>query len=162
MLVLLFISQVISSLGVIAASYRHVNYRTIAGFCVLRTFWVFEILLVGIIQSNVIWQAQVDPLCNGWANHNPLCKSVYIANNDARCSPMCFISAKYLVWLKCYSSTEMFAACAASVNCLVANGLKFSHPLHHLGRTVNDLPVLAIDSFRHMYVWRHNTQTDIE
>ena len=54
MLVLLFISQVISSLGVIAASYRHVNYRTIAGFCVLRTFWVFEILLVGIIQSNVI------------------------------------------------------------------------------------------------------------
>jgi len=75
---------------------------------------------------------------------------------------MCSISTEYLVWLNCYSSTEMLAVCLASVNCLVANGLKFSHPLHHLGRTVNDLPVLAIDSFRHMYVWRHNTQTDIE
>lgn len=50
----------------------------------------------------------------------------------------------------------------SSVNCLVANGLKFSHPLHHLSKTANDLPVLAIDSFRHMYVWSHNAQSDID
>ena len=40
-----------------------------------------------------------------------------------------------------------------NVNFLVADGQKFSHPLHHLGKTEGDLPVLAIDSFRHMYIF---------
>jgi endoplasmic reticulum resident protein 44 len=40
-----------------------------------------------------------------------------------------------------------------SVNALVADGQKFAHPLHHLGKSVHDLPILAIDSFRHMYVF---------
>ena len=40
-----------------------------------------------------------------------------------------------------------------NVNFLVADGLKFSHPLHHLGKSESDLPVLAIDSFRHMYIF---------
>ncbi|OWF51555.1 endoplasmic reticulum resident protein 44-like [Mizuhopecten yessoensis] len=44
-----------------------------------------------------------------------------------------------------------------SVNFLTADGLKFSHPLHHLGKSTSDLPVLAIDSFRHMYVFPKNT-----
>ena len=39
------------------------------------------------------------------------------------------------------------------VNCLVADGKKFAHPLHHLGKSESDLPVIAIDSFRHMYVF---------
>ncbi|RUS73896.1 hypothetical protein EGW08_018347 [Elysia chlorotica] len=43
----------------------------------------------------------------------------------------------------------------ASVNFLVADGLKFAHPLHHLGKSSKDLPILAIDSFRHMYVFPH-------
>lgn len=34
-----------------------------------------------------------------------------------------------------------------------ADGNKFSHPLHHLGKSISDLPVLAIDSFRHMYLF---------
>ena len=29
----------------------------------------------------------------------------------------------------------------------------FAHPLHHLGKSQKDLPVMAIDSFRHMYVF---------
>jgi len=40
-----------------------------------------------------------------------------------------------------------------NVNFLVADGQKFSHPLHHLGKSESDLPVLAIDSFRHMYIF---------
>uniref|UniRef100_A0A1I7ZTX3 Thioredoxin domain-containing protein n=1 Tax=Steinernema glaseri TaxID=37863 RepID=A0A1I7ZTX3_9BILA len=40
-----------------------------------------------------------------------------------------------------------------SINCLVADGQKFAHPLHHLGKTVNDLPLIVIDSFRHMYMF---------
>lgn len=39
---------------------------------------------------------------------------------------------------------------------MYADGLKFSHPLNHLGKTANDLPLLAIDSFRHMYLFPKN------
>lgn len=40
-----------------------------------------------------------------------------------------------------------------SVNFLIADGKKFVHPLAHLEKTIDDLPVLAIDSFRHMYIF---------
>ena len=40
-----------------------------------------------------------------------------------------------------------------TINAVYADGLKFSHPLHHLGKSANDLPILAIDSFRHMYLF---------
>ena len=39
------------------------------------------------------------------------------------------------------------------MNFLTADGLKFAHPLHHLGKGKDDLPLLAIDSFRHMYLF---------
>ncbi|KAE9547801.1 hypothetical protein FO519_008988 [Halicephalobus sp. NKZ332] len=39
-----------------------------------------------------------------------------------------------------------------TVNCLMADGKKFAHPLHHLGKSEKDLPLIAIDSFRHMYL----------
>jgi len=41
----------------------------------------------------------------------------------------------------------------SSVNFLVADGLKFAHPLSHLGKTKDDLPLIAVDSFRHMYLF---------
>lgn len=50
----------------------------------------------------------------------------------------------------------------SSINFLVADGLKFTHPLFHLGKSANDLPLLAIDSFRHMYLWKHSPKTDLE
>ena len=40
-----------------------------------------------------------------------------------------------------------------TVNFLHADGFKFAHPLSHLGRTTKDLPVIAIDSFKHMYLF---------
>ncbi|XP_031625231.1 endoplasmic reticulum resident protein 44-like [Contarinia nasturtii] len=40
-----------------------------------------------------------------------------------------------------------------NVNFLVADGKKFAHPLQHLERTLDDLPLIAIDSFRHMYIF---------
>jgi len=52
--------------------------------------------------------------------------------------------------------------CPDVVTILTADGLKFTHPLHHIGKTVSDLPVLVIDSFKHMYLWRHNPKTDLE
>uniref|UniRef100_A0A914WCH2 Thioredoxin domain-containing protein n=2 Tax=Plectus sambesii TaxID=2011161 RepID=A0A914WCH2_9BILA len=48
-----------------------------------------------------------------------------------------------------------------SVNCLVADGKKFAHPLHHLGKSEKDLPLLAIDSFRHMYLFPDMTQITV-
>lgn len=39
------------------------------------------------------------------------------------------------------------------VNFLTADGVKFAHPLHHLGKSKEDLPLIAIDSFRHMYLF---------
>ncbi|XP_026478287.1 endoplasmic reticulum resident protein 44-like [Ctenocephalides felis] len=40
-----------------------------------------------------------------------------------------------------------------NVNFLTADGKKFAHPLHHLGKGPSDLPLIAIDSFRHMYLF---------
>ncbi|CAF0979424.1 unnamed protein product [Adineta ricciae] len=41
----------------------------------------------------------------------------------------------------------------SSVNCLHADGAQFLHPLQHLGKSLNDLPLLAIDSFKHMFLF---------
>ena len=40
-----------------------------------------------------------------------------------------------------------------SMNAIYADGNMFFHPLYHLGKTMSDLPVIAIDSFRHMYLF---------
>jgi endoplasmic reticulum resident protein 44 len=40
-----------------------------------------------------------------------------------------------------------------SINCLHADGAQFLHPLQHLGKSTNDLPLLAIDSFKHMFLF---------
>merc|ERR1719150_287451 len=41
----------------------------------------------------------------------------------------------------------------SQVTFLTADGVKFAHPLHHLGKSKDDLPLIAIDSFRHMYLF---------
>lgn len=47
------------------------------------------------------------------------------------------------------------------VNFLTADGEKFAHPLHHLGKSQRDLPLIAIDSFRHMYLFPDVKDMDI-
>uniref|UniRef100_A0A915NGG7 Thioredoxin domain-containing protein n=1 Tax=Meloidogyne floridensis TaxID=298350 RepID=A0A915NGG7_9BILA len=42
-----------------------------------------------------------------------------------------------------------------AVNALLADGFKFAHPLKHMGKTSKDLPVLAIDSFQHMFLFEN-------
>lgn len=39
-----------------------------------------------------------------------------------------------------------------NMNFLTADGNRFAHPLEHMGKSKDDLPIIAIDSFRHMYV----------
>ncbi|KAG5685041.1 hypothetical protein PVAND_014243 [Polypedilum vanderplanki] len=43
----------------------------------------------------------------------------------------------------------------SNVNFLIADGDRFAHPLHHLGKSQSDLPLIAIDSFRHMYLFNN-------
>ncbi|CAL8085214.1 unnamed protein product [Calicophoron daubneyi] len=38
------------------------------------------------------------------------------------------------------------------INFLTADGIEFSHPLVHLGKTATDLPLICIDSLVHMYL----------
>lgn len=49
--------------------------------------------------------------------------------------------------------TNRWSVFAASINCLHADGAQFAHPLQHLGKSQADLPLLAIDSFRHMFLF---------
>jgi len=44
-----------------------------------------------------------------------------------------------------------------NINFITADGHKFAHPLRHLGKTKKDLPVLAFDTFKHMYVFSPST-----
>lgn len=62
-----------------------------------------------------------------------------------------FCSFSLSCFLVKYLSTILFLE---NVNFLTADGLKFVHPLHHLGKTPADLPVIAIDSLRHMYLFK--------
>lgn len=54
--------------------------------------------------------------------------------------------------LLCYDLKTILSP-TENVNFLIANGKMFAHPLQHLDKTLDDLPVIAIDSFRHMYVF---------
>lgn len=47
-----------------------------------------------------------------------------------------------------------------NVNFLLADGIQFAHPLHHLGKDKKDLPLIAIDSFRHMYLFKDYSRMD--
>lgn len=49
-----------------------------------------------------------------------------------------------------FNSNFLFAE---NINFLTADGKRFAHPLHHLGKSQSDLPLIAIDSFRHMYLF---------
>lgn len=48
----------------------------------------------------------------------------------------------------------------SNINFLTADGFKFAHPLHHLGKGEADLPLIAIDSFRHMYLFSNYKDMD--
>ncbi|XP_018309316.1 endoplasmic reticulum resident protein 44 isoform X2 [Mycetomoellerius zeteki] len=52
-----------------------------------------------------------------------------------------------------YIVTKSLLTEKQNINFLTADGLKFAHPLHHLGKSTADLPLIAIDSFRHMYLF---------
>ena len=55
---------------------------------------------------------------------------------------------------------ERLSAEVGRMNFIWGDGYKFTHPLHPLGKARSDLPVLAIDSFRHMFDFGKFTDID--
>lgn len=45
-----------------------------------------------------------------------------------------------------------FADELPKINFVTADGIKFSHPLSHVGKTTRDLPIFCLDSLVHMYL----------
>lgn len=59
-------------------------------------------------------------------------------------------------WIELYKrvvESELKAE-ASGVTFLIAEGHVFSHPLKHLGKTTKDLPIVAIDSFKHLFLYK--------
>lgn len=48
-----------------------------------------------------------------------------------------------------------------NVNFITADGSIFSSPLKHIGKTVDDMPVICLDSFRHMYLFKRFSDVDV-
>lgn len=55
----------------------------------------------------------------------------------------------------------LFFLSTAQINFLTADGDRFAHPLHHLGKSTKDLPLIAIDSFRHMYLFPKTSEMSV-
>merc|ERR1719431_2026255 len=69
----------------------------------------------------------------------------------------------FLAWVQEYNDLvqrELLPE-RGQVTFLTADGVKFAHPLHHLGKSKDDLPLIAIDSFRHMYLFPKYSDTKI-
>lgn len=49
---------------------------------------------------------------------------------------------------------ERLAGERGQINFITADGNKFAHPLRHLGKSKKDLPILAFDTFKHMYLFK--------
>ncbi len=62
-------------------------------------------------------------------------------------------NVKYNIYFIHSLISFLFLYFLANINCLHADGDKFLHPLQHLGKTTKDLPLLVIDSFRHMFLF---------
>ncbi|KAI5704342.1 hypothetical protein M8J75_004230 [Diaphorina citri] len=54
-----------------------------------------------------------------------------------------------------------FTSVSGKINFVIANGFLFEHPLFHLGKTSEDLPLIAIDSLKHMFSYPYNSSEDL-
>lgn len=48
---------------------------------------------------------------------------------------------------------EQLSGERGKINFITADGFKFAHPIKHLGKSKADLPILAMDTFKHMFMF---------
>lgn len=100
---------------------------------------------------------------NVWAKENciPLVREITFENAEELTEErlpfvILFYEPSDKSWIELYKrvvESELRAE-ANGVTFLYADGHVFSHPLKHLGKTVKDLPVVAIDSFKHLFLYK--------
>ncbi len=93
---------------------------------------------------------------------NPLVREITFENGEELTEEglpflIMFYDPEHLESVRLYKHVikMRFAKQAETINFITANGVQFAHPLKHLGKTRADLPVLALDTFRHMYLYKH-------
>lgn len=98
-----------------------------------------------------------------WAKENciPLVREITFENAEELTEEglpfvILFYDPKDKSWIELYKRVveQELKAEASGVTFLFADGHVFSHPLKHLGKTVKDLPLVAIDSFKHLFLYR--------
>lgn len=100
---------------------------------------------------------------SAWAKENciPLVREITFENAEELTEEglpfvILFFDPKDKTWIEIYKRVveQELVAEASGVTFLYADGHVFSHPLKHLGKTVKDLPVIAIDSFKHLFLYK--------
>jgi len=98
-----------------------------------------------------------------WSKENciPLVREITFANAEELTEEglpfvILFFDPKDKTWIEVYKRIvdQELREEAGGVTFLYADGHVFSHPLKHLGKTVADLPVVAIDSFKHLFLYK--------
>lgn len=98
-----------------------------------------------------------------WAKDNciPLVREITFENAEELTEEglpfvILFFEPNDKTWIEIYKRIveQELKSEANGVTFLYADGHVFSHPLKHLGKTTKDLPVVAIDSFKHLFLYK--------
>lgn len=105
---------------------------------------------------------------SAWAKENciPLVREITFENAEEMTEEglpfvILFYDPKDKTWIEVYKKVieKELQVEAKGVTFLYADGHVFSHPLKHMGKTTKDLPLLAIDSFKHLFSYNHPIAT---
>lgn len=99
-----------------------------------------------------------------WAKDNcvPLVREITFENAEEMTEEglpfvILFYEPNDKTWIEIYKRIvdQELRSETSGVTFLYADGHVFSHPLKHLGKTTKDLPVVAIDSFKHLFLYKN-------
>lgn len=105
---------------------------------------------------------------NTWAKDGciPLVREITFENaeeltEDGLPFVILFYDPRDKTWIEVYKRIveQELRLEASGVTFLYADGYVFSHPLKHLGKTTKDLPLVAIDSFKHLFLYKRPIAT---
>lgn len=105
---------------------------------------------------------------SGWAKENcvPIVREITFENAEELTEEglpfvILFYDSSDKTWIEVFKRVVQhdLKAETSGVTFLFADGHVFSHPLKHLGKTVKDLPLVAIDSFKHLFLYKEPVAT---
>lgn len=105
---------------------------------------------------------------SSWAKENciPIVREITFENAEELTEEglpfvILFYEPSDKTWIEVFKRVvqQELKAETGGVTFLFADGHVFSHPLKHLGKTVKDLPLVAIDSFKHLFLYKEPVAT---